>query len=101
MMVGASSLSDVAANAGLLRTARSGEGKPADVSFEAALPWAEGHLLTITDDLDLIVATIDRIRKDVELVEGRYAVRRWDGGEELGSVVAVVAAEESIALQVP
>jgi len=74
--------------------------RPVEVRFEAALPWVPGHRLTVTDELGLVVATVERIDDQVELVPGRYEVRRWCGEERLGSVMAVVT-DQALVLHVP
>jgi hypothetical protein len=74
--------------------------KPTDVRFEVTTPWKEGQRLTIMDELDLVVMTVTRIEKEIELVPGSYAVRRWDGDEELCVFVAVIGEEPGV-LQVP
>jgi hypothetical protein len=74
--------------------------EPTDVRFEAVTPWEEGHRLTITDELELVVATVERIDREIELVPGSYVVRRWKGEEELAVLVTVVGDEPGV-LQVP
>ena len=63
------------------------------VHFDTLTPWVREHRLTVHDELNVIVDRIgDRTPEALrlELLTGRYTVRRWDGETELDSVSVVI-----------
>jgi hypothetical protein len=72
---------------------------PVEMTLEPETPWIDGHLLTIEDEaLELIVATVVDLGRRLDLVPGRYLVRRRDaaGGEVGARVVFVTVGSPTI-----